>query len=138
MRSGSTGSTATEFAIVALPFLLLVSGGLEYGRMLWTWQALQLAGDETARCVAISSPDCPPPNTTQQTYAVNRAKAFGAGALTTSGVTITNPDTNCNPPPNNTSLSVRLSLTFTSPFSGLIPSLSRTLTTTSCYPLSGH
>jgi Flp pilus assembly protein TadG len=138
MKRRERGSTALEFAFVITPFLLLVFGGMEYARMLWTWQALQSAGDQTARCVAIGSLDCP--SASQTTYAVNAAKNYGASALVASGVRIVNPSTGtpCNPATGNTDVAVTLTMSFTSPAGTLIPGLTRTLTTVSCYPLTGH
>ena len=137
-KLGQRGSTALEFAFVAPPLLLLLFGGLEYGRLLWTWQALQLAGDQTARCVAIGGTACSTPST----YAVNTASGFGALGLATSGVAVTNlpatSTTTCNPLSGNAAIRIQLSLTFTSPVATFIPSLNKTLVTTSCYPLTGN
>jgi Flp pilus assembly protein TadG len=134
------GSTAVEFAILAPVLLTLMFGGLEYARMMWTWQALQIAGDQTARCVAIGGTACTAPST----YAVTTASTYGATGLVAANATIVNTPgavTNaaaCSPPAGNTEVQVTLSLTFTSVVGTLIPSLSQTLTTTSCYPLTGN
>ncbi len=136
MRQGETGSVAIEFALVALALLTLTFGGIEYARLLWTWQALQLAGDETARCVAIGGSGCATPST----YAINAAAHYGAGGLLATGVQVVNPTSAapCNSLTGNTAVSVTLSLSFTSPASTLISSLNRTLTSVSCYPLTGN
>ncbi len=121
---------------MAAPVLLtLMFGGFELSRLLWTWQAMQLAGDLTARCVAIGGTACATPSS----YAVSAAQGLGA-ALPSSGVavsTTTPSSTTCTPPTGNTAVQVKLTLTFTSPFSTLVPAVSRTLTTLSCYPTSG-
>jgi Flp pilus assembly protein TadG len=138
MKLGRRGSTALEFAIAAPLFLLILFGCIEYGRAMWTWQALQLAGDQTARCVAIGGTACATPTT----YAVGRAKAYGAFELVASGVTVDTQSASSSPvvcalPGSNTATHVKLSLTFSSPVSLLLPALPKTLTTTSCYPLTG-
>lgn len=139
-RLGTRGTTALEFAITAPVLLLLLFGGLEYGRMVWTKQALQLAGDQTARCVAILGTACSTPSA----YAVSTAATFGAAGLLASGVAVDNKPpgttlaTACNPPSGNTAVRVKLTLTFSSPVTSLIPGLGKTLTTTSCYPVTGN
>jgi Flp pilus assembly protein TadG len=140
MRLGRRGTTALEFALVAPALMLLLFGCIEFARLLWTQQALQLAGDQTARCVAISGTACATPST----YAISTAAGFGAIGLVASGVVIANQPpaiTNaaaCNPPTGNTAVQVKLSLPFSSPAALLIPALGQTLVTTSCYPLTGH
>jgi Flp pilus assembly protein TadG len=48
------GASAIEFALVAPMFLALVFGTIEYGRLLWTKQALQQTAIAGARCMAIA------------------------------------------------------------------------------------
>jgi Flp pilus assembly protein TadG len=140
MKLGCRGATALEFAFAAPVLLLLLFGCIEYARMLWTWQALQLTSDQTARCVAIGGTAC----TTPSTYAVSVANGFGAFGLTASDVLIDHPsgttsnNAACNPPSGNTAVRVRLSLAYVSPVAALLPSLENTLMTTSCYPLTGN
>lgn len=52
------GATAVEFALIAPVLLLIVGAVLGLGLAFWTRSALQQAATETARCVAIGSPDC--------------------------------------------------------------------------------
>lgn len=140
MILGRRGTTAVEFALVCPALMLLLLGSIEFGRLIWTWQALQLAGNQVARCVAISGTACSTPST----YAINTASSFGAFGLTAAGVTVVNKPptttdaTACSPPTGNTAVQVKLALAFTSPASVLIPKLAQTLTTTSCYPLTGN
>ena len=132
MRWDRRGTTALEFALVAPALLLLLFGCIEYARLLWTAQALQLAGDQTARCVAIGGTACSAPSS----YAVTAANTYGAFGLVAAGVQVDN--AGCNPASGNTTLRVKLSLAFSSPAATLIPSLARTLVSTSCYPLTGN
>ncbi len=132
---GRAGTTALEFALAAPVLMTLMFGGFELGRLQWTWQAMQLAGDQTARCVAIGYSACATPST----YAVNTAKIFGAAALTAANVAVDTTSSNaCTPPAGNTQVMVKLTLTFTGPFTALSPALTHTLVTTSCYPTTGN
>ncbi len=139
-RLGRSGATALEFAIAAPVLLVLLFGCIEYARLIWTWQALQLAGDQTARCVAIGGTACATPSS----YAIATANGFGAFGLTPDGVAVDNRPpaisnaAACSPPTGNTSVRVRLSLAFSSPVTALVPGLAQTLATTSCYPLTGN
>ena len=47
------GTAAIEFAIVAPAFMMLLFGTVEFGRLLWTQQALQETAIAGARCMAI-------------------------------------------------------------------------------------
>jgi len=40
-RADRAGATALEFALVAGPFILLLLGSLEFGRVLWSQHSLQ-------------------------------------------------------------------------------------------------
>lgn len=48
------GSAVIEFAMVAPVFLMLVFGCIEFGRLLWTQQALQQTAIAGVRCMAIA------------------------------------------------------------------------------------
>lgn len=43
------GVAAVEFAIISMAFLLSVFGIIEAGRIFWTWNTLQYAGESAAR-----------------------------------------------------------------------------------------
>jgi Flp pilus assembly protein TadG len=133
MMHGQRGTTAIEFALVALVLMTLTFGGMEYARLFWTWQAMQLAGDETARCVGIGSSDCATPSS----YAETLAASYGASGAT-AGPPYTTSSPPCNQLTGNTAAIVTLTLSFTSPAGTLIPGLNRTLTTVSCYPMTGQ
>lgn len=139
-RSARAGTTTLEFAFAAPALMAMLFACLEFGRMFWTWQALQMASDQTARCVAIAASACSTPSS----YAISQASGLGISGLLASAVLVDNKPpatsnaTACSPPAGNTEVRVRLSLPFSSPAATLIPSLNQTLTTTSCYPLTGN
>ena len=66
---GRRGATALEFALVAGVFLPLCLAIFDAGLLLWTKGALHSAAALTARCAAITSPDC----ADAQQYAVTTA-----------------------------------------------------------------
>lgn len=57
-RADRAGATALEFALVAGPFILLLLGSLEFGRVLWSQHSLQQVAGAAARCAAIPQPSC--------------------------------------------------------------------------------
>lgn len=52
------GASAVEFALVIVPFVLLLFTVVEYGRLLFTRHAFQEIASETARCMGIVAPAC--------------------------------------------------------------------------------
>jgi Flp pilus assembly protein TadG len=52
------GTTAVEFALISLPMLLLLLAGMEYGRLMWTRQALQETAVAGARCMGLVQTEC--------------------------------------------------------------------------------
>jgi Flp pilus assembly protein TadG len=64
------GSSAVEFAFVAPPLLLLLLGGVEVGRLVWTQSALHFAVEEAARCATADPTKCGS-TTSVQNFAVS-------------------------------------------------------------------
>lgn len=56
LASDSGGAVALEFALLAPVLFLLVFGGVEFGRLMWTLSALNFSVQEGARC-ALYNPD---------------------------------------------------------------------------------
>ena len=48
------GTAVIEFALLAPVFLMLLFGSIEFGRLLWTQQALQQVAIVGARCMAVA------------------------------------------------------------------------------------
>lgn len=65
-----------EFALVAPILFGMLFGLLEYGRLLWTRQAVSEAAFNSARCASMDNAICGTAATIK-TYAVNRAGANG-------------------------------------------------------------
>lgn len=71
------GATAIEFGLLALPFLLLVTGIMDCSRMVWTHLALQVAVERAARCAVVNAVDCGTPAQVQ---------AYAAAVMSTPGM----------------------------------------------------
>ena len=114
------GATALEFALIALPLLLLVCGTMDFGRMLWTEATLHTAVEDAARCASVNAALCGSSSATQS-YAAGRAFGLGldAAAFTVSAQSCGN--------------EVTASYPFAFAFGGLFP-LSVTLTAAACFP----
>lgn len=56
--SDERGANAVEFALVAAPFLLLLFGTVEFGRMFWSSHAIHQVAISTARCIALPQQEC--------------------------------------------------------------------------------
>ena len=52
------GASAVEFALVLGPLIFLILGAMEYGRLLWTKQALQESAIAGARCMGVLATGC--------------------------------------------------------------------------------
>jgi Flp pilus assembly protein TadG len=57
-RRDDRGAAAVEFALIAVPFLLLILGGFEFGRLLWIRNALAETAIAGARCVGLLQSEC--------------------------------------------------------------------------------
>ena len=52
------GTTALEFALLSPALFLLLYGTIEFGRMMWTQEALNFAVQDAARCAAVTPTTC--------------------------------------------------------------------------------
>ena len=106
------GAAAVEFAIV-LPLLLLVLTGIvEYGRLMWNYDALAKATRDAARYLSLEKPINATAKSTARTMADNAAAASGIGDLlpNETDVQISCSPADCNAP--NT-VTVRINYDFT-------------------------
>ena len=53
LRRDERGASALEFSILAIPLLAFMFGILEFGRAMWTEEALQSTAATVARCVGL-------------------------------------------------------------------------------------
>jgi Flp pilus assembly protein TadG len=143
LRLGECGGMAAiEFALVAPMFVMLVFGTIEFGRLLWTKQALQQTAIAGARCMAIaqgaiqSSPCASGGSyspTSTQTYIQNTASGWGLSVPTTN-ITLDTSGSDCG----GTSglVEAKITNTFTTPVPAivLLAAGGTTLTAIACYP----
>ena len=136
---------ALEFALLATPLLLLVLGTLEFGRLMWFREALQMTANEGARCMGVVAASCASsgvydgPTTT--TYIENVANTWGI-SLVGANVTLVRPSTNTNCLPTLTTPTTPMSeVTINYTFQTAIPQLlnmlvGKSLTAHACFPNS--
>lgn len=54
-RRNEKGALAVEFALIAIPSMLLIFGVIEAGRIIWTMNTVQFVIEETSRYASINS-----------------------------------------------------------------------------------
>ena len=57
-RSGRSGATALEYAIILPVLLLFFLGIIDTGRLLWTYATIYRAAEAAARCAAVNTAAC--------------------------------------------------------------------------------
>ena len=128
---------ALEFALLAVPLLLIVLGIIEFGRVLWTREALQMTAVQGARCMGILASSCASTgsysSTNTTSYIESVAAAWGV-TLTGSNLTLTRNSTNtaCAPTGGTPNIS-EVTITYT--FHTMVPGM---LTMLSSNSLGGH
>lgn len=80
---GKDGITTIEFALVLGPLLILLTGIVKVGEVMWVQNALNYAVEEAARCGAVNATVCATPGEIQ-TYAANAAGSGLAATYTAS------------------------------------------------------
>ncbi len=133
------GAAAVEFAAVLAPLMILIFGVFEYGRLLWTREALQETATVGARCMGMSATSCASGGTYSSgnttTYIENTANNWGV-VLTGANIALNNNTTCAGVSATQGFSSVTLTYTFQSIVPSLITSLnsSPVLTSTACFP----
>jgi Flp pilus assembly protein TadG len=134
--SARDGVAALEFALVALPFLMLSLGTIEFGRLMWTREALQTTAIQGARCMGVRAPAC----ASGGVYNATNSKTYMQGVATGWGITLTAASITVNANSASgacTGLSeVSISYTFQTAVPGLLTMLSAgsSLTGHACFP----
>ena len=81
LRSDRSGAAALEFALIAPTLFVLIMGGVEFGRLLWTQSALQMSVAQAARCYAWQVSSCTTTSGTQS-FAAGVAPQLGFSSST--------------------------------------------------------
>lgn len=140
MRSRArSGTAAVEFALILAPLLLLLFGGIEFGRLVWTRNALQQTAVATARCMGVRQPPCATSGAVDigraVTFARTRARSYSV-AITTSAVVASASGT-CS---GQSGFSrVTISTNFVTVVPALLSAIGRRspITVTACFPNQG-
>jgi Flp pilus assembly protein TadG len=80
------GANLVEFALLSIPFLMIVFGVIDFGRVIFAYSALAHGTREAVRVATVSGSHSSSPITDVQIQDLVRARAVG---LTSSGVTVT-------------------------------------------------
>jgi Flp pilus assembly protein TadG len=142
IAAGCGGAAIIEFALVAPMFLALVFGTIEYGRLLWTQQALQQAAIAGARCMAIAhgaieSSPCASGGSYSATTTKSQIETIASGwGLTVQDSDITLDPTGADCGGTSGLVEVKITNTFNTPVPQivLLASGGTDLTAMACYP----
>jgi len=132
-------AAAVEFALVLGPLLLLMFGVIEFGRLLWTREALQETATAGARCMGMTSSSCAASgaysSANTKTYIEGVSSTWGI-ALVDSDITLNNSTTCAGVTATNAFSTVSISYTFQSVVPNIVKALTggTALTTTACFP----
>jgi Flp pilus assembly protein TadG len=140
--TASGGATAIEFALVAPMFLMLVFGSIEFGRLLWTKEALQETAIAGARCVAIAqgSGQNKSPCASGGSYSSTTADSYIQTVASGWGLTVPTSGIALYPTGNSSACTGLSQVTLTYLFNSVVPQLVRlsssgiALTASACYP----
>ena len=86
-----SAATAVEFGFVALPLILCIFGIIEFGRLMWTREALQQTAIVGARCMGLVQNNCGTSGVYNASLATNFVEAQAAAwsiKLTPSNITL--------------------------------------------------
>jgi len=78
-------TTAVEFALCALALVLLIVGFTEFARLTWTFEVLQEAAVEGARCMGLRAGSC----ASSGAYSATNTSNYVVTVASSRGVTIT-------------------------------------------------
>jgi Flp pilus assembly protein TadG len=142
LAAAQGGATAVEFALVLPMFLMLVFGTTEFGRLLWTKQALQETAIAGARCVAIAqgSGATSSPCASGGSYSSSTATSYIQTVASGWGLSIPSSDISLDTSGGSGGCHGLSQVTLTSTFNSVVPKLIElsiggvTLTASACYP----
>jgi Flp pilus assembly protein TadG len=130
------GNVAIEFALVLPMFLALVFGTVEYGRLLWTRQALQETATAGARCMAIPQSACASGgsyNAADTTSYIQGVASHWGLTIPSANITLT-PNATCGGTTGFSEVSIATTFTSVVPKIVMMAAGGTALSATACYP----
>lgn len=137
LRHDERGATAVEFALIVTPLLLSLIGVFEFGRLMWTRNALHGVVAEAARCMGLLAPSCSAggvysaSGTQEHIRQLARRRAI---PLPATGITLSRAAT-CSGTPGFSRATLNLTFNAGAPLLGAIAGVP--LTATACFPNQG-
>jgi Flp pilus assembly protein TadG len=130
------GVVSIEFAMIASALMMVTLGTVEFGRLMWTRQALEATAIEVARCVGVLATSCASGGTYNASDTLSYAEQVGSGwgvGLSSSAFTISS---NVASGACAGLSEVSISYTFHTVIPGLLSMLSggEALTAQACFP----
>ena len=128
------GVAAIEFALLGGILIAMCVATIEIGLLFWGQSALEAAAAQTARCLAVQSPQCP----SAGTYAANVvSKWMFTGVVSAGDVTANGAATSCNGSSGNFETVTITSSYFATWLPSFVPQFAnRSLSASACYPKS--
>jgi Flp pilus assembly protein TadG len=129
-----SGASAVEFALVIGPFILVLFGVIEFGRLLWTLNALQETAIAGARCMGVLNTSCAVSGaySSTNTTAYIQSVAAGWDVTVPAGNITLNSGASCAGVANFSQ--VTITYTFQSVIPMISPLVSDPLTVNACFP----
>ncbi|HZB94020.1 MAG TPA: TadE/TadG family type IV pilus assembly protein [Stellaceae bacterium] len=135
-RSDRSGGSAVEFALVLMPLLMLMFGIIEYGRLLWTIEALQQTAIAGARCMGIVNQSCGSggsfSSASTTSYIQKVASGWGV-TVPSKGITL-NQNASCGGETGFSEVSLTVKFVSVVPKIVLMPAGGQNVTATACFP----
>jgi Flp pilus assembly protein TadG len=130
------GASAVEFALILTPLCLITFGIIEFGRAMWTREALQETASAGARCIGILQSQCASGGAYSSTKAVSYIQTVASGW----GITVPTADITVNASTTCAGLLGFSTVTIAYNFKTVVPTLvplgsgGTTMTLQACFP----
>jgi Flp pilus assembly protein TadG len=129
------GTVAVEFALLAIPFLMLSFGIIECARLIWTDEVLEATAALGARCMGVLAASC----ASSGAYSSSNTTTYIETVASGWNITVTSAELTLNASGSCGGVSGFSSVTITYTFSSLVPELltalaSIPITVQACFP----
>lgn len=127
-------AAAVEFALIIVPFTLVMFGVIEFGRLLWTLNALQETAIAGARCIGVLNTSC----ASSGAYSSTSAASFVKSTASQWGITLTTADIATTNSTTCAGVGDFSQVTITYTFATVVPEIaqlsSKPLSVNACFP----